>query len=160
MNRLVNVLIEIIFGYTQFAIQDSGLFGPNPWKFSAQIVYVFPWSATQPLEQILDSAFLLCELGVQVRLKPARTRRPSGRWAAQARPISLLRLSLLRFADSTIPGNSPWRWEFHPLELRFCSSQTLWTPESQYGDWPVRQRGLTTADPPSASGTTYLTLLV
>ena len=24
--------------YTQFAIQDSGLFGPNPWKFLAQIV--------------------------------------------------------------------------------------------------------------------------
>ena len=50
--------------YTQFAIQDSGLFGPNPWKFLAQIVYVFPWSPTQPLEQILDSELLLCELGV------------------------------------------------------------------------------------------------
>ena len=50
--------------YTQFAIQDSGLFGPNPWKFLAQIVYVFPWRATQPLEQILDSEFLLCELSI------------------------------------------------------------------------------------------------
>ena len=30
------------FSYTQFAIQDSGLFGPNPWKFLAQIVYAFP----------------------------------------------------------------------------------------------------------------------
>ena len=28
--------------YTQFAIQDSGLFGPDPWKLIAQIVYVFP----------------------------------------------------------------------------------------------------------------------
>ena len=28
--------------YTQFAIQDSGLFGPNPWKLLARIVYVFP----------------------------------------------------------------------------------------------------------------------
>ena len=54
--------------YAQFAIQDSGLFGPNPWKFLAQIVYVFPWSATQPLEQILDSEFLLCELGVEVSI--------------------------------------------------------------------------------------------
>ena len=28
--------------YTQFAIQDSGLFRPNPRNFLAQIVYVFP----------------------------------------------------------------------------------------------------------------------
>ena len=50
--------------YTQFAIQDSGLFGPNSWKLLAQIVYSFPWTAAQPLEQILDSDILLCELGV------------------------------------------------------------------------------------------------
>ena len=41
------------------------------------------------------------------------------------RPISLLSLSLLRFVDSTFPGNSLWPWEFHPLKLRFCLSQTL-----------------------------------
>ena len=29
------------------------------------------------------------------------------------RPISLLRLSLLRFADSKLLGNSLWTWEFH-----------------------------------------------
>ena len=29
-------------------------------------------------------------------------------------PISLLRLSLLRFVDSEFPGNSLWTWEFHP----------------------------------------------
>ena len=28
--------------YTQFAIQDWGLLGPNPSKFLAQIVYAFP----------------------------------------------------------------------------------------------------------------------
>ena len=28
--------------YTQFAIQDSGLFGPNPWNLFAQIVNVLP----------------------------------------------------------------------------------------------------------------------
>ena len=56
-----------LLAYTQFAIQDSGLFGPNPWKFIAQIVYAFPGSATQPMEYIiLDSEFLLCELGVCV----------------------------------------------------------------------------------------------
>ena len=28
--------------YTQFEIQDSGLFGPYPWKFLAQKEYIFP----------------------------------------------------------------------------------------------------------------------
>ena len=41
------------------------------------------------------------------------------------RPISLLMLSLLRFADSTLPENSLWAWECHPLKLRLCLSQTL-----------------------------------
>ena len=42
------------------------------------------------------------------------------------RPISLLRLSLLRLLDSNFPGNYVWTWEFHPLRLRLrlCSSQT------------------------------------
>ena len=48
----------------------------------------------------------------------------------QLRPISLLRLSLLRFVDSRFPGNSLWTWEFHPSTLRFCLSQTLRNPES------------------------------
>ena len=53
-------------------------------------------------------------------------------------PISPLRLSLLRLGDSTVPGNSLWqsKWEFHPWQFRFCSGQTLWTPESEYGDRP------------------------
>ena len=29
------------------------------------------------------------------------------------RPISLLRLSLLRLIDSNFPGDPPWAWEFH-----------------------------------------------
>ena len=52
------------------------------------------------------------------------------------RPISLLRSSLLRFGDSTLSEKSLWTWEFHPFNLRFCLSQTLWSPESFYGDWP------------------------
>ena len=52
------------------------------------------------------------------------------RCARQARPISLLRISLLRLLDSGFPGNSLWTWEFHPLILRCCLSQTLWNPES------------------------------
>ena len=53
--------------YTQFAIQDSRLFGPNPWKALAppsNYLSKKGFWATQPLEQILDSEFLLCELGV------------------------------------------------------------------------------------------------
>ena len=44
---------------------------------------------------------------------------------ARLRPISLLRLSLLRFLDSNFPEKSTWAWESHPLNLRFCLSQTL-----------------------------------
>ena len=54
------------------------------------------------------------------------------------RPISLLRLSLLRSVDSKLPGNYLWAWEFHPLKLRLCLSQTFWHAESQYGDWPYK----------------------
>ena len=62
--------------YTQFAIQDSCLFGPNPWKILAppsNYLSNNDFWATQPLEQILDSEFLLCELGVprrRTRLTP------------------------------------------------------------------------------------------
>ena len=30
------------------------------------------------------------------------------------RPVSIPRLSLLRFVDSSFPGNSLWTWDFHP----------------------------------------------
>ena len=36
------------------------------------------------------------------------------------------RLTLL---DSNFPGNSLWTWEFQPLELRPCLSQTLGIPQ-------------------------------
>ena len=35
-----------------------------------------------------------------------------------ARPISLLRSSLLRLLDSNFPVNSLWAWEFHPLNIK------------------------------------------
>ena len=60
----------------------------------------------------------------------------SGAWFQELRPISIPRLSLLRFVDSKLQGNPLWTWEFHPLNLRFCLSQTLRNPESWYGDWP------------------------
>ena len=44
--------------------------------------------------------------------------------------FSLLSLSLPRFVDSESPGSSLRTWELHPLRLRFCLSQTLWSPES------------------------------
>ena len=46
------------------------------------------------------------------------------------RPVSLLRLSILRFVDSEFQGNSLWTSEFQPSNLRSCLSQTLWNPES------------------------------
>ena len=55
-------------GFTQFALEDSVIFGPNPWKILAPpsnyLSNIFVW-ATQPLAKILDSEFLLCELGVR-----------------------------------------------------------------------------------------------
>ena len=36
--------------------------------------------------------------------------------------LPVLRLSLLRFVDSKLPGNSPRTWEFHPFTLTFCLS--------------------------------------
>ena len=41
------------------------------------------------------------------------------------RPISPLRISPLRLLDSNFPGNSLRAWEFHPLKLILCLSQTL-----------------------------------
>ena len=38
---------------------------------------------------------------------------------------TVLTLSLLRLLDSKFPGNPLWAWEYHPLQLRLCLSQTL-----------------------------------
>ena len=38
---------------------------------------------------------------------------------------SLLTLPLLTLLDSNSRENSLWAWEFHPLELRLCLSQTF-----------------------------------
>ena len=56
-----------------------------------------------------------------------RRRRSLGRQAEgrPLRPISLLRISLLRFVDSELPGNSLWAWEFHRLKSILCLSRTL-----------------------------------
>ena len=65
--------------------------------------------------------------------------RATGMLFRDARPISLYTKiipTVLRFADSRFPINPTWTWEFHPLKLRFCLSQTLWNPESDYRDWP------------------------
>ena len=60
------------------------------------------------------------------------SRRPCGglrqtprRLAHGVRPISLLRLSLLRSLDSNFLGNPLWAWEFHPLKITLCFSQAL-----------------------------------
>ena len=53
--------------YTQFPSQDSGLFGPNPWKVLAPMSNYLSnngfW-ATQPLEKVLRGKMLWWELGV------------------------------------------------------------------------------------------------
>ena len=61
----------------------------------------------------------------QLRERRMRAPRPCARALADVRPISLLRLSLLRLLDSNFPGNPLRAWEFHPLNLRFCLSQAL-----------------------------------
>ena len=45
--------------------------------------------------------------------------------SVRLRPTLLLTLRLLTLLESNFPGNSLWAWEFHPLELRLCLSQTL-----------------------------------
>ena len=37
-------------------------------------------------------------------------------------PTNIIPTNIL---DSNFPGNPLWAWEFHPLELILCSSQTL-----------------------------------
>ena len=44
--------------------------------------------------------------------------------ARHARPISLLRLSLLRLLDSDFPGNSLWAWEFQPFNIKILLEST------------------------------------
>ena len=39
------------------------------------------------------------------------------------------KIILLRFVDSRFLGNSPWTWEFHPLNLILCLGQTLWSSD-------------------------------
>ena len=57
------------------------------------------------------------------------------------RPTSLLRSSLLRSVDSKFLGDSLGVWEFHPSDLILCLSQTLWSPESLFGDQPWYRSG-------------------
>ena len=56
------MLCRTLSQYTQFAIQDLALFGPNPWQILRHCGHELSnkgfW-ATQPLEQILDSEFLV-----------------------------------------------------------------------------------------------------
>ena len=49
----------------------------------------------------------------------------------QLRPISLLRLSLLRVVDSNFPANSAWTWELRYLRFRFCLSLLHWVKQNR-----------------------------
>ena len=44
------------------------------------------------------------------------------------RSIVLLTLRLPTLLESNLPGNFLWAWEFHPLTLRLCLSQSLRNP--------------------------------
>ena len=66
--RLCSLISRQQGRYTQFAIQDSRLFGPNPWKILAppsNYLSTKGFWAAQPLKRMLDSEFLLCELGAK-----------------------------------------------------------------------------------------------
>ena len=39
-----------------------------------------------------------------------------------------------------VPGNSLWTWEFQPLALRFCLSQTLTASKSRSAPKPFQQQ--------------------
>ena len=67
------------------------------------------------------------------------------------RPMPLLRLSLLRLADSTFPGNPLVTWESHPLRLRFRLSQTLWRSRILVGRLAVCPYSRTSERPPKAT---------
>ena len=41
-----------------------------------------------------------------------------GSFGREVRPVSILRISKLRFADSDFPVNPAWAWEFHPLNIK------------------------------------------
>ena len=78
---------------------------------------------TTTLGRLLDRRVLVPEVALVAPVALAGARLV-GQFRNPLRPISLLTLSLLRLLDSNFPGNPLWAWEFHPLELRLCLSQT------------------------------------
>ena len=77
---------------------------------------------------IYSARICSAHITVEASLGRAAAWHPAGRpgpldQGALLGPISLPRVSLLRFADSNFPGDSLWAWEFHTLKSRFCLSQ-------------------------------------
>ena len=109
---------------------------PPPTKQQTTKKMASPWSPSQnPLRTLdrVETACCRCVASRHLARRPAddeasppardRAEGPAGRH--EIRPISLLTLSLLRLLGSNFPGNPLWAWEFHPLKLRLCLSQTL-----------------------------------
>ena len=60
--------------------------------------------------------------------------RPDGATQADTKIIPAKIVPAKICLTQTFRGIPYWAWEFHPCE--FCLSQTLWNPESEFGDWP------------------------
>ena len=58
------------------------------------------------------------------RPRRSATMQPRGDLNSVYAQSSYLHCTLLTLLDSNFPGNPLWAWEFHPLELRLCLSQT------------------------------------
>ena len=130
---IVYVWPEVLFGYQSAQIcQHTSIvrtFFPNLSRlitFAAALWVLTPQPRSTHAMAIVDkSSCLFPSTPTHRPTLEAQTNKSQGK---RLRPISVLRLSLLRLLDSNFPGNLLWTWEFHPLELRLCLSQTLWNP--------------------------------
>ena len=62
------------YTYTQFELEESRLFGPNPWKILAPPSNHLSKKGFRATQQILVAEFLLCELGVHNSYNPSEPR--------------------------------------------------------------------------------------
>ena len=126
-----------VWPYGQSPYQDSGFqrvglkhnFNVQGWNSQAHGDFPGKFDLSQQILVgiILVGIILVARLGVVVwpPLGACRATAAQPLPGPVVRPISLLTLPLLTLLDSNFPGNSPWAWEFHPLKIALCLSQTL-----------------------------------
>ena len=95
------------------------------WRVSSCFVASFSWNSDSLRSVLRDFA----DKGAAARHGCPIPRLTPCLPPCPIRPILLLTLSLLTLLESNFPGNRLWAWEFHPLKLRSCLSQTLWNQQ-------------------------------